>query len=108
MLSIILISLTQEIIGAKKFRRVGIKPSICSKFDRIFNNIVATGQFVWIPSTRVLFDDGGGDDDVGNVTDDDDMNLEGENDNQRRMPQLILLMMQQHGKQSECGKQEHP
>jgi hypothetical protein len=54
---------------------------------------VATGQFVWIPSTRVLFDDGGGDDDVGNVTDDDDMNLEGENGNQRRMPQLILLMM---------------
>ncbi|KAJ6989010.1 hypothetical protein NC653_021795 [Populus alba x Populus x berolinensis] len=48
---------TQEIRGSKKFRHAGIEPSLCSKFDRIFNNVVATGHYAWAPSSGVLFDD---------------------------------------------------
>jgi len=36
----------QEIRGAKKFRHVGIEPSLKNEFDRIYSNIVATGAFV--------------------------------------------------------------
>ncbi|KAI9400147.1 hypothetical protein POPTR_002G200700v4 [Populus trichocarpa] len=32
----------QEIRGAKKFRHVGIEPSLKNKFDRMYSNIVAT------------------------------------------------------------------
>ncbi|KAI5599220.1 hypothetical protein BDE02_02G183500 [Populus trichocarpa] len=34
----------QEIRGAKKFRHVGIEPSLKNKFDRMYSNIVATGD----------------------------------------------------------------
>ncbi|XP_011041083.1 PREDICTED: uncharacterized protein LOC105137151 [Populus euphratica] len=47
----------QEIRGSKKFRHAGIEPSLCNKFDRIFSNVVATGHYVWAPSSGVLFDD---------------------------------------------------
>jgi len=43
----------QEIRGAKKFRHVGIEPSLKNKFDRMYSNIVATGEFAWAPSSRV-------------------------------------------------------
>uniref|UniRef100_A0A2K2BZP3 Myb/SANT-like domain-containing protein n=1 Tax=Populus trichocarpa TaxID=3694 RepID=A0A2K2BZP3_POPTR len=33
----------QEIRGAKKFRHVGIEPSLKNKFDRMYSNIIATG-----------------------------------------------------------------
>jgi hypothetical protein len=32
--------------GAKTFRHVGIEPSLCSKYDIIFINIVAMGEYV--------------------------------------------------------------
>lgn len=48
---------TQEIRGSKEFRHAGIEPSLCSKFDRIFSNVVATGHYAWAPSSGVLFDD---------------------------------------------------
>eukprot|EP00258_Populus_trichocarpa_P040208 XP_024456227.1 L10-interacting MYB domain-containing protein-like [Populus trichocarpa] len=35
----------QEIRGAKKFRHVGIEPSLKNKFDRMYSNNVATGAF---------------------------------------------------------------
>nr|XP_034907417.1 uncharacterized protein LOC118043511 [Populus alba] len=43
----------QEIRGAKKFRHVGIEPSLKNKFDRMYSNIVATGAFAWAPSSGV-------------------------------------------------------
>ena len=30
---------------------------MCCKYDIIFTNIVATGQFAWVPSQGILFDD---------------------------------------------------
>ncbi|KAI9378196.1 hypothetical protein POPTR_018G054501v4 [Populus trichocarpa] len=41
----------QEIKGAKKFRHVGIEPSLKNKFDRMYSNIVATRAFAWAPSS---------------------------------------------------------
>jgi len=41
----------QEIRGAKKFRHVGIEPSLKNKFDRMYSNIVAIGAFAWAPSS---------------------------------------------------------
>jgi hypothetical protein len=46
----------QEIRGAKKFRHVGIEPSLKNKFDRMYSNIIATGAFVWAPSSGVPAD----------------------------------------------------
>ena len=46
----------QEIRGAKKFRHVGIEPSLNNKYDRMYSNIVATGAFAWAPSSGVLAD----------------------------------------------------
>jgi len=43
----------QEIRGAKKFRHVSIEPYLKNKFDRIYSNIVATGEFAWAPSSGV-------------------------------------------------------
>ncbi|XP_011006997.1 PREDICTED: uncharacterized protein LOC105112836 [Populus euphratica] len=47
----------QEIRDSKKFRHSGIEPSLCSKFDLMFNNVVATRHYVWTPSSESLFDD---------------------------------------------------
>jgi hypothetical protein len=52
----------QEIRGAKKFRHVGIEPSLKNKFDRMYSNIVATREFAWAPSSGVP---GGNDVDPG-------------------------------------------
>uniref|UniRef100_A0A2K2C2N0 Myb/SANT-like domain-containing protein n=1 Tax=Populus trichocarpa TaxID=3694 RepID=A0A2K2C2N0_POPTR len=46
----------QEIRGAKKFRHVGIEPSLKNKFDRMYSNIVATGTFAWALSSGVPAD----------------------------------------------------
>jgi hypothetical protein len=43
----------QEIRGAKKFRHIGIEPSLKNKFDRMYSNIVATRAFAWAPSSGV-------------------------------------------------------
>jgi len=43
-----------EIRGAKKFRHNGIKPSLKIKFDRMYSNIITTGEFAWAPSSCVL------------------------------------------------------
>jgi hypothetical protein len=51
------------------FRHADIKISLCSKYDRIFNNIMANGQYVWYPFLGVLVDNDNGDD-VDNGDDD--------------------------------------
>jgi hypothetical protein len=43
-----------EIRGAKKFRHASIEPSLKIEFDRMYSNIVATGEYVWAPSLGVL------------------------------------------------------
>jgi len=43
--------------GAKKFRHVGIEPSLCAKYDIMFTNIVATGEHAWTPSQELLSDE---------------------------------------------------
>ena len=44
----------QEIRGAKKFKQNDIEPSLKIKFNRMYSNIVATGEFAWAPSSGVL------------------------------------------------------
>jgi hypothetical protein len=43
--------------GAKKFRHVSIEPSLCAKYDIMFTNIVATGEYAWTPSQGLLSDE---------------------------------------------------
>ena len=43
----------QEIRGAKKFRHVGIEPSLKNKFDWMYSNIVATEAYAWAHSSGV-------------------------------------------------------
>jgi hypothetical protein len=40
--------------GAKKFRHVGMEPSLSAKHDIMFSNIVVTGQYAWTPSQGLL------------------------------------------------------
>ncbi|KAL9337380.1 hypothetical protein Peur_069149 [Populus x canadensis] len=54
-----LISETGEIRGARKFRHVGIDPTLCSKYDIMFTNTVATGQYAWAPSQGLNSDEDG-------------------------------------------------
>ncbi|KAI5557663.1 hypothetical protein BDE02_08G132800 [Populus trichocarpa] len=49
----------QEIRGARKFRHVGIDPTLCSKYDIMFTNTVATGQYAWAPSQGLNSDEDG-------------------------------------------------
>jgi hypothetical protein len=43
--------------GAKKFRHVGIEPSLCAKYDIMFANIVAMGEYAWTPSQGLLLNE---------------------------------------------------
>jgi len=43
--------------GAKKFRHVGIEPSLFAKYDIMFANIVATGEYAWTPLQGLLSDE---------------------------------------------------
>jgi len=52
----------QQIRGAKKFRHNSVEPSMKNKYDRMYSNIVAIGEFAWAPSLGVL---GGNDVDLG-------------------------------------------
>ncbi|KAI5585082.1 hypothetical protein BDE02_06G122400 [Populus trichocarpa] len=49
----------QEIRGARKFRHVGIDPTLCSKYDIMFTNTVATDQYAWAPSQGLNSDEDG-------------------------------------------------
>ena len=40
-------SILQKIRGARKFRHSGIDPALCCKYNIMFTNIMATGQYVW-------------------------------------------------------------
>ncbi|KAK8937139.1 hypothetical protein KSP39_PZI011929 [Platanthera zijinensis] len=40
--------------AAKKFRFVGIAPDLEEKLDRMFSQVVANGENVWIPSTGAM------------------------------------------------------
>lgn len=44
----------QEIRGAKKFRHVGIEPSLKIKFDIMYSSIAAIEEYAWAPSLGVL------------------------------------------------------
>ncbi|KAI5562294.1 hypothetical protein BDE02_15G044200 [Populus trichocarpa] len=44
----------QEIREAKKFRHNGIELSLKIKFDKMYSNIITTGEFAWAPSSGVL------------------------------------------------------
>lgn len=44
----------------------------------MFNDIMPIGQYIWTPSSKVLFDDDNEDDDIQNVNDDDNVNLKEE------------------------------
>ncbi|XP_061962417.1 L10-interacting MYB domain-containing protein-like [Populus nigra] len=59
----------QEIRGVKKFRQAAIEPSLRLKFNRMFSNIVTTGEYAWAPSAGVLRDDN-----IGVVEDSNDNN----------------------------------
>jgi len=52
---------------SKKFWHAGIEPSLCSKFDRMFSNVVAIRHHAWTLSSGTLYDD---DNDVNQSTQD--------------------------------------
>ncbi|XP_034907176.1 uncharacterized protein [Populus alba] len=72
----------QEIRGAKKFRHAGIEPSLRLKFDRMFSNIVATGQYAWAPSAGIRRDDNVGVDEDPNANDEQPDLEEGSGDSE--------------------------
>ncbi|KAK8956663.1 hypothetical protein KSP39_PZI000517 [Platanthera zijinensis] len=65
----------QMIPMAKKFRYSGIAPELEEKLDRMFSQVVASGDNVWIPATgsmpSIFLDDGGvvGNEDNGDEND---------------------------------------
>ncbi|XP_011014912.1 PREDICTED: uncharacterized protein LOC105118628, partial [Populus euphratica] len=50
---------SQEIRGAKKFRHAGIDPTLCCKYDIMFTNTIAIGQYAWAPSQGLNSDEDG-------------------------------------------------
>ncbi|XP_061966912.1 L10-interacting MYB domain-containing protein-like [Populus nigra] len=72
----------QEMRGAKKFRHVGIEPSLCAKYDIMFTNIVATGQYAWTPSQGLLSDEDNVTAGMRNTTNEDTNMEEGSGDSE--------------------------
>jgi hypothetical protein len=64
----------------KKFRHARIEPSLHGELDMMFNNLVATRQYAWAPSSRMLYGDDGRDGGLKNTNVDRDANLEGRGD----------------------------
>jgi len=65
--------------GAKKFRHVSIKPSLCAKYDIMFTNIVAMREYAWTPSQGLLSDEDNVTAGMRNTTN-EDTNMEEESD----------------------------
>ncbi|KAJ6882210.1 L10-interacting MYB domain-containing protein [Populus alba x Populus x berolinensis] len=72
----------QEMRGAKKFRHVGIEPSLCAKYDIMFTNIVATGEYAWTPSQGLLSDEDNVAAGMRNTTNEDTNMEEGSGDSE--------------------------
>ena len=68
--------------GAKKFRHVGIEPSLCAKYDIMFTNIVATGEYAWTPSQGLLSDEDNVAAGMRNTTNEDTNMEEGSGDSE--------------------------
>ena len=68
--------------GAKKFRHVGIEPSLCAKYDIMFTNIVATGEYAWTPSQGLLSDEDNVASGMRNTTNEDTNKEEGSGDSE--------------------------
>jgi len=66
--------------GAKKFKHVGIDPSLCAKYDIMFTNIVATGEYAWTPSQGLLSDEDNGAAGMRNTTNEETNIEEGSGD----------------------------
>jgi hypothetical protein len=88
----------QQIRGAKKFRHSGIEPSSKNKYDIMYSNIVATGEFAWAFSSGVL----GGNDvdlDISNANIDRAGFEEGSGDSEKDgIPNLQTSMSQMVGR----------
>jgi hypothetical protein len=69
--------------GAKKFRHVGIEPSLCPKYDTIFTNIMATGEYDWTPSQGFLLDEDNGAAGMRNTTNEETNMEEGSGDSEK-------------------------
>ena len=68
--------------GAKKFRHVGIEPSLCAKYDIMFTNIVAMGEYAWTPSQGFLLDEDNVASRMRNTTNEDTNMAEGSGDSE--------------------------
>uniref|UniRef100_A0A2K2CAR3 Myb/SANT-like domain-containing protein n=1 Tax=Populus trichocarpa TaxID=3694 RepID=A0A2K2CAR3_POPTR len=68
--------------GAKKFRHVGIEPSLCAKYDIMFTNIVATREYAWTPSQGLLSDEDNVAAGMRNTTNEDTNMEEGSGDSE--------------------------
>ena len=68
--------------GAKKFRHVGIEPSLCAKYDIMFTNIVAMGEYAWTPSQGLLSDEDNVASGMRNTTNKDTNMAEGSGDSE--------------------------
>lgn len=72
----------QEIRGARKFRHVGIEPTLCAKYDTMFSNIVATGQHAWAPCQGMTSEEDQGGDGLVNSSNIDKNLEEGSGDSE--------------------------
>jgi len=68
--------------GAKKFRHVGIEPSLCAKYDIMFTNIVATEEYAWTSSQGLLSDEDNVTARMRNTTNEDTNMEEGSDDSE--------------------------
>jgi hypothetical protein len=68
--------------GAKKFRHVGIEPSLCAKYNIMFTNIVATGEYAWTLSQGLLSDEDNGPAGMRNTTNEETNMEEGSGDSE--------------------------
>ncbi|KAL9367493.1 hypothetical protein Peur_038692 [Populus x canadensis] len=73
---------SQEIRGARKFRHAGIDPTLCCKYDIMFTNTVATGQYAWAPSQGLNADEDGVSERQTNAVNEDSHIEEGSGDSE--------------------------
>ena len=66
--------------GAKKFRHVGIEPSLCAKYDIMFTNIVAIGEYACTSSQGLLSNEDNVTAGMKNTTNEDTNMEEGSDD----------------------------
>ncbi|KAL9347452.1 hypothetical protein Peur_058818 [Populus x canadensis] len=81
---------SQEIRGARKFRHARIDPTLCCKYDIMFTNTIATGQYAWAPSQGLNADEDGVSERQTNAVNEDPHIEEGSGDSEEdNLPNFV-------------------